>query len=109
MSDQPVAAPAFGANLVGTGRSCTGIGELNRHACRVLAQHLELSEDEASLVMRNCQAWWWIHWAQWDSIKMRAGWNLSPAVGFLEPDFRGFVNAALQAKPDNELEPAVAI
>lgn len=29
---------------------------------RAVAQRLELSDDEASMVMWSCQAWWWIHW-----------------------------------------------
>jgi hypothetical protein len=101
-------------------RRATEKSERYGDTIRLVAQHLELSEDEGSLAKWACMAWWWIHWTQWASIKtqrdeeelrnlvslfyrsrtMSVVWNLHPGVGLLEPDFRKFVNAALEAKPD---------
>ncbi len=46
-------------------RRATDKSERYGYTIRLVAQHLELSEDEASLAMWACSAWLWIHWTQW--------------------------------------------
>ncbi len=82
-----------------------------------IAAQLKLSQDEANRLVYACNYMFWLHWAQWASLKtdddlaelrhiiqafycsppMSAVWKLHPYVQLLDQKFVHFVNEALQA------------
>ena len=83
-----------------------------------IAARLKLSPDEANRLVYACNYFFWLHWAQWASLKtdddlaelrhiiqvfyggppMNAVWELHPYVQLLDEQFVQFVNEALGRK-----------